>query len=119
MKRLSTILLTLLLAISIFATDFNRTFNVPGGQARRLSNLLSDGGYSGSNTLDFLTICNPTGNANTLYVGQSDVSASNGAAILAGDCNTWPAGKQPTQAGQIYLFTATSQNATFILRSTP
>lgn len=118
-RRLSTILLTLVAAITIFAQEFNRVINVPGGAPRRVSSLLIDAGYTGPASLDFLTICNPTGATNTLYYGQTDVSPSNGNALLAGDCNTWPSGKQATNAGQIYLYTATSQNAEFTLRSTP
>lgn len=119
MKRLSAILLTLLLAITIFAQEFNRSINVAGGAARKLSTVLSDGGYSGAMTLDALTICNPDAATNTLYIGQSDVSASNGFALTAGDCYTWPSGQRPTDAGRIYLFAATSQKAEISLRSNP
>lgn len=119
MRRLSALLLTFLLAISVFAMEFNRSVNVPGGAAQRLTGVLTGGGYTGPATLDALTICNPDAATNTLYIGQSDVSASNGFPLEAGVCYTWPSGQRPTDAGRIYLFTATSQNAAISLRSNP
>ena len=108
------------LTIGGFAfTQYNRTISVTGASPQRLSSVLSNAGYTAPDTLDELTICNPTAAANTLYLGQSDVSAANGFPLLAGDCKTERAvdPARPILAGQIYLFVASTQSVNFSIRS--
>lgn len=115
----SVLVVALLVTTALGFGQFNRTISVTGGSAQRLSTVLASGGYSSPETLDELTICNPAGAANTLYLGQSDVDASNGFPLLAGECKTERAVStgNPVQSGQIYLFTATTQSAAFSVRS--
>jgi hypothetical protein len=104
---------------SVLAAEWNRTFSVTGGSAQRLSVVLSNSGYSGTDLVDELTICNPAAAANTLYLGQSDVNTSNGVPLEAGDCKTARAvsTSNPINTGQTYLYVATTQSANFSVRS--
>lgn len=120
MKRIRslTALLTIILALSFvpitLASDFNKTLSVSGGSPRRLSDLLVNGGYTGvPDQVQWLTICVPSANANTLYLGQSNVSASNGFPLEPGTCNTLPYSTVPITTSRIYLFVATTEDESF------
>lgn len=113
-------LLAMIFAVSVFAKEFSGSFSVTGGSPQRLSNILVDNGYTGDGatmSLDLLTICNKPGNANHLYFGQSNVSASNGFDLAPGDCYTWPPGTRGTDATQVYLYVSTSEAEMINLRS--
>lgn len=118
MNRTLSFVLLLVLAISIFAVGEDaRNVSVPAGSPQRLSALLVTAGYSGSMTLDALTICNPDTNTADLYKGNSNVSATNSLILHPGDCFTEPPGARPPDPTQMYLRVATTQPATVILRS--
>lgn len=112
--------LALIFTVTVLAKDFSGTFSVTGGSPQRLSTILAANGYTGDGAimqLDLLTICNPSANANHLYVGQSNVSSTNGYDLAPGVCNTWPPGTRPTDASQVWLLTATTQSEMISLRS--
>lgn len=118
MKQLLSTSLLLLLAISIFAIgEDTRNVSVPAGSPQRLSALLVTAGYSGSMTLDSLTICNPDTNTVDLYKGNSNVNATNSLVLHPGDCFTEPPGARPPDPTQMYLRVTATQPATVILRS--
>lgn len=106
-----------LLAPPARAAEFNRACSVTGGSAQQLSTVLSACGYSGVVSLDELTLKNPSAAANTLYIGQSDVDATNGYEVEAGGSATRRTGSVPIQSERIYLFVATTQNVMVSLRS--
>jgi|SRR5712671_3309489 len=122
MKRIFLLVfaLALIFTVPVFAKDFSATCSVTGGSPQRLSTILVANGYTGDGAimqLDLLTICNPSANANHLYVGQSNVSSTNGYDLAPGVCNTWPPGTRFTDASQVYLWTATTQSEMISLRS--
>ncbi len=121
MKHLRLVaLVILLLAITVFAKDWSRTFSLTGGSPQRLSTVITANGYTGFDaitSLDVLTVCNPTASTVTLYFGQSDVNASNGFPLVAGICYTWPPGTRPSDAQNIFLFKATTENIHVSIRS--
>lgn len=117
MKRTLSLVLLLVLAISVFAAEFTVNVSVTSGSPRRLSTLLNTAGYSGTMTLDALTICNPDSNASDLYRGNSSVSSTNSLVLHPGDCFTDPPGAYAVDATQIYLRTSVTENATVVLRS--
>lgn len=117
MKRLGSLVLIILLAITVFASHYNRTISVTGGSPQRLSSVLSGDGYGGSFLLDELTICVPSTNTNTLYLGQSNVSSSNGFPLEPGSCYTQRSATTPIDAGAIYLRVSSTESEQFSLRS--
>lgn len=119
-------LLAALAAALLFATplparaaEFNRSCSVTGASAQQLSTVLSACGYSGVVSLAELTLRDPDAAANDLYVGQSDVDATNGYKLAPGDSKTWRATspQDVIEAGRIYLFVASTQNIHISLRS--
>ncbi|MDQ3920280.1 MAG: hypothetical protein M3348_17595 [Acidobacteriota bacterium] len=118
-RALVAALLLTLLVVAAFGSQWNRQVSVTGGSAQRLDGVLAAGGYSATAMLAELTICNPPSNANTLYVGQSDVDATNGVPLAPGDCKTERATnpQDAIQAAQIYLYVSGTQNAAFSVRS--
>jgi hypothetical protein len=107
------------LAISAYASSFNRSCSVTGAAARQLSGVLSTCGFTGANQLQELTVINPSGAANNLYVGQSDVDASNGVELLPGTSITYRAASQQDviDATRIYLYVSSTQNSQLSARS--
>lgn len=101
------------------AAEFNRSCSVTGGSAQQLSTVLSACGYSGGVSLQELTLKDPDAASNDLYVGQSDVDASNGYKIAIGDSKTWRASNQTDviEATRMYVFVASTQNIHISLRS--
>lgn len=111
---LLTIALALALVPSALASDFNKTLSVSGGSPRRLSDLLVDGGYAGNpDQVQVLTICVPSSNSNTLYLGQSNVDASTGFPLEPGTCDTIPYSNVSITTSRIYLFVATTESEGF------
>ncbi|HEX8503715.1 MAG TPA: hypothetical protein VF659_24230 [Pyrinomonadaceae bacterium] len=101
------------------AAEYNRSCSVTGGSAQSLSSVLSTCGYSGAVSLQELTIRNPDSAANTLYIGQSDANASNSFPLAPGESITWRASNQGDliDAGRLYLYVSSTQNAALSLRS--
>lgn len=100
-------------------TSFTRSCSVTGGSAQSLSGVLTACGYAGVLSLQELSVKDPDAAANSVYVGQSDVSAANGYELAPGDSKTWRATNQGDmiEAGRLYLFVATTQNVMISLRS--
>lgn len=121
MKKLLTLAIVLALAITVFAgTPFNRKISVTGASPQRLSTVLTTAGYAGATMqMAELEICNPITNAANIYLGQSDVSASNGYPLEPGTCKPQEATTQQDNidAQQIFLFTASTQDVVISLRS--
>lgn len=111
--------LLLFFALTVLASEYNRSCSVAGGSPQSLSSVLSTCGYSGVVSLQELTVRNPDTASNDLYVGQSDVSAANGFKLAPGESMTWRATNQgdAIDAGRLYLFVSSTQNAGFSLRS--
>lgn len=107
------------LAPPAVAADYNRQCGVTGGSAQQLSSVLSACGYSGTVSLQELTVRNPDSAANDLYFGQSDVNSSNGFKLAPGESMTWRASDRSDviDAGRVYLFVSSTQNAALSLRS--
>jgi hypothetical protein len=101
------------------ANEFNETCSVTGGSAQKLSTVLTACGYADYTGLRELSLLNPDDAANDLYIGRSNVSASHGYKRSPGDSKTWRAAgdADQIQAGQIYLYVATTQNVMISLRS--
>jgi hypothetical protein len=122
MRKLRLILLVLVLSLTALAFDarnFNRTCSVTGGSAQQLSAVLATCGYTGTANATWLTIKNPSSAANSLFVGQSDVDGTNGYELEPGTTSSRPstAPTDPIDLSQIYLFTASTQNASFSVRT--
>ncbi len=98
---------------------YTRACSVVGAAARQLSAVLSTAGYAGALSLNELTIRNPVGSANDLYIGQSDVDATNGLKLTPGESITWRATNQGDviDASRVYLYVAVTQNAAVSLRA--
>lgn len=101
------------------AGEYGVKASVTGGSPQQLAATLNTAGYTGRNQLDELTICNPTGNAASVYRGQSNVSASNGFELPPGVCKTWRLAnpQRPIDITRIYLFTASTQSVAVDLHS--
>lgn len=111
------LLIMLILAVTVFGRDFSKTFSVSGGSAQQLSTLLVASGYSGPpDQIHTITICVPDANVNTLYIGQSNVNASNGFPVSPGSCDTvsmTSGSATPIQTSGIYVYIATTENESF------
>lgn len=106
----------LVLTISVSA-EFTKLVSITGGSAQRLSISLSDAGYTGTASVDELTFCVPSANANTMYLGsQSNVNASTGFPIEPGTCITYRAGGRAINMASFYVFTNTTESAAISLR---
>ena len=116
---LALVLALALAGVALGNTVFNRQCSVTGASAQQLSAVLSTCGYTGTVSLQELTVRNPDSAANDLYVGQSDASAANGFKLAPGESVTWRASNQGDQieAGRLYLFVSSTQNAAVSLRS--
>jgi len=119
MKSLRVCAFVLLIVTVAYAADqYNRQVSVTGGSPQRLSAVLATAGYAGTMSLDELELCNPSGAANTLYVGEPDVSSTNGYPVAAGGtCWHQQAADRPIDATKLYLRVATTQNVVVSLRS--
>lgn len=108
--------LLLFFVVTTFA-EFHRLASVTGGSGQRLTTVLTTAGYTGGDHVDELILCNPTGSANTLYLGSaSSVNASTGFPIVAGTCERWRAAGRPVDLSTYYLFVATTQGAAISVR---
>lgn len=121
--KLRRIILTLTLAMMLgvvadSTTVFNRTCSVTGGSAQRMSTVLSTCGYTGNPVLTEYTILNPSTAANSVFVGQSDVDATNGYEIEPGTTSTRRSfgPSDPIESNRIYLFVSSTQNVSFSVR---
>jgi hypothetical protein len=101
------------------AAEYNRKCSVTGAAAQQLSAVLSACGYTGVISLAELSLKDPDDATNDLYVGQSDVDATNGYKISIGDSKTWRATNPQDQieSGRIYLFVASTQSVYISVRS--
>lgn len=104
-------------ALNALAGPYNRRISVSGGSPQRLSTVLSGAGYLGTMALDELTVCVPNANSNTLYIGQSDVSTSNGFALAPGTCFTQRGSTTAIDASSIYIRVVSTESESFSLRS--
>lgn len=103
-------------ATAVFA-EFHRLVSITGGSGQRLTTAMTTAGYTGGAHVDELILCNPTGSANTLYLGSvASVNASTGFPIVAGTCERWRAAGRPIDMSTYYLFAATTQNAAISVR---
>ena len=115
-KHLSSILILLVLVTVCYAaTEWNKLVAVTGGSPQRFSTTIETAGYSAGQTYDELTLCNP--NAATLYIGQSNVNASNGFGLAAGACKTERRAQVPVDGTQKYLFLTANGNVSVSIRS--
>lgn len=98
--------------------EFAKLVSISGGSpGSRLSSSLSTAGFSGNTSLDELTICVPSTNTNTLYLGSSSsVNASTGFPIKPGVCITYRAAATAIEASSIYTFEATTESVAVTLR---
>lgn len=123
MRRKTLFALALVAALALgavaYANSFVRACSVTGGSAQQLSAVMATCGYAGTNQLQELTVVNPDAAANDLYVGQSDVSAANGLKLAPGVSITFRAASQQdvVDAGRLYLFVSSTQNAHLSARS--
>ena len=118
MRKLITSLWIIALAVVVMAGPYNRKISVTGGSAQKLITVLESATYSGSATASELTICVPSSNVNTLYLGQSDVSATNGFPIDPGGCKTErDASGSPIDMTRIYLFVSSTESEVFSVRT--
>ncbi len=101
------------------AGEYNRKCSVTGGSAQQLSAVLSACGYTGVVALSELSLKDPDDAANDLYVGQSDVDATNGYKIGIGDAKTWRASSPQDiiEASRMYVYVSTTQGIYVSLRS--
>lgn len=115
------VLLTVLslVTIAVGAVEFNRLVPIPGGaSAQRLSVSLGAAGYVGGSALDELTICIPSSNLNTMYLGSvPGVNNTTGFPLGPGDCITYRAAGRPIEASSIYVYVSTTENAAISLRA--
>lgn len=100
------------------APEFSRLVSIPGGTpAQRLSVSLGNAGYTGSSAMDELTICNPSTNANTMYLGSaSNVNASTGFPLEQGSCISYRAAGRPVEASAYFIYVAATADAAITLR---
>jgi hypothetical protein len=108
------LVVALTIHITVLATDFNQSISITGGSAQQLSAVLTGAGYSGPpDQVQWITICVPSTNANTLYLGGSNVSAANGFPLKPGQCNTLPPSSVPIKTSSIYLFVTSTETESF------
>jgi hypothetical protein len=117
MKRFAlSIILFFCFTIPVLA-EFHRLVSITGGSGQQLSTSLATAGYAGPVQLDELIICNPTGSANTIYIGStSAVNASTGFPIVAGNCERWRAAGRAIDVTSYFIFSATTQSIAVSLR---
>lgn len=125
MKRFA-FTLTLLLAfgigtqapIQITKAEFIRQAAITTGTARSLFATLQSVAYQGPPGLDAASICNVDSNTVALYIGsESGVTAASGLKLQPGACFSWQAGAKVIDSQQIFIFTATQENAEIAVRS--
>ena len=115
---IATVLVLLTLTVSVHG-EFTRLVSINGGSpAPRLMDSLVAAGYTGPASLDQLDICNPTGAADTLYIGNvATVNASTGFPVPAGTCApTFRAAARPVNASSFFIFSAVTESAAISLR---
>lgn len=115
-----------MLALILFVTaltitvrgEFIRQAAITTGTARSLFQTLQSVAYNGPPGLDAATVCNLDTNAVPLYLGsESGVTAASGMKLLPGACMTWQAGARTINSQEIFIFTATQQNAELAIRT--
>jgi hypothetical protein len=106
-------------ALAVRATTWNRTCSVTGGSAQRLSTVLTTCGFAGTLALKELTVKNPDAATYDLYVGSSDVDATNGYKLSPGDSKTWRSsgGTDVVEPSQMYLYQTTTESKSFSARA--
>lgn len=116
MKKPMIVFALMVLAAAIaFAGEYNRRVSVTGASPQRVSTLMNTAGYNGTMLVDEWTACNS--GAATVYIGQNNVSASNGFALASGDCKTERKASVGIDLTQKYLYVASTQNVDISLRS--
>jgi len=125
MKRL-LVVFALLLAfavgtqtpIRVTHAEFIRQAAITTGTARSLFATLQSVAYQGPPGLDAATVCNVDTNTVALYIGsESGVSAASGLKLQPGACFSWQAGAKVIDSQQIFIFTATQENAEISVRA--
>lgn len=128
MKQVKRILLifALLLAfglgtqtpIPVGRAEFIRQAAITTGTARSLFQTLQSVAYQGPSGLDAAVICNLDTNSVNLYLGsESGVTAASGVKIQPGACYGFQAGAKTINSQEIFIFTATQQNAELTIRT--
>lgn len=121
LNLLLAIVLPVALMLSIVAAsavEFSRLVSIQGGTpAQRLSVALGNAGYTGGSAMDEMSLCVPSANANTMYIGSaSNVDATTGFPLAPGDCITYRAAGRPIEASSFFIFVATTESLAVTLR---
>lgn len=117
LRILSAVLLLVALTTATVFGEFHRLVSITGGSGQQLSVSLATAGYTGPVQLDELIICNQTGAANTIYIGNtSAVNASTGFPIAAGTCERWRAAGRNIDASSYFIFSAATLSIAVSLR---
>lgn len=97
--------------------EFIRQAAITTGTARSLFATLQSVAYTGPPGLDAATICNVDTNTVNLFLGsESGVTAASGMKLPPGSCMSWQAGWRTINSQEIFIFTATQQNAELSVR---
>lgn len=98
--------------------EFIRQAAITTGTARSLFATLQSVAYQGAPGLDAATICNLDSNTVNLYLGsEAGVTAASGLKLVPGSCFNWQAGAKTINSQEIFIFTATQQNAELAIRT--
>lgn len=119
-KLLALSLMIAIIAVSLIPVhaEFIRQAAITTGTARSLFATLQSVAYTGPPGLDAATVCNIDTNAVPLYLGsESGVTAVSGLKLPPGACMNWQAGARTINSQEIFIFTATQQNAELAVRT--
>lgn len=110
--------LALALLVVVVRAEFTKKVSITGGSpAPQLSSSLATAGYLGGTTLDELTICVPSTNTNTMYLGSSSsVNATTGFPLAPGVCITYRSGARAIESSHIYCFESSTESIAVTLR---
>jgi hypothetical protein len=106
-----SLFLGLVLVVSVFAAEFDKTVSVTGGSAQRLSTVLVANGWTGPYQLKELTITNPNTATLTIYVGQSTV-VTDGRPLEPGESITYRSSGSGDgiDSTQKFIYVSSTQN---------
>lgn len=100
------------------SAEFSKAVSISGGSpAPRLSASLATAGYTGTSQMDELTLCVPSTNVNTLYLGNdANVTATTGFGLAPGTCVTYRTGQRAVDASAFFTYEATTESIAVTLR---
>lgn len=114
--------LALIIALSLVTlpvrAEFTRQVSITGGSpAKKLTTMLAVAGYTGNTQLDEITMCVPSANVNSMYLGNnSSVNAATGYEMAPGDCLTFRAAARPADIEQMFFYVQTTEKLAVTLR---